>query len=344
MSSDKMTRPSASSMPSPVSGPLYLGLDGGGTKTLALLGYKLDGHLEIVGAGQGGASNPRAVGFDLAFQSIDHAIAESFKAANLNRSCAEKITLCLAGAGRPEEKSTVESWIVESQIARQARVVSEAEAVLEASLPAFLSEHSSNAPAEVALICGTGSLAWGRRGNDRSDDPSRFARSGGWGYLLGDEGSGFWIGQKLLQAACHAADGRSSETDLLKAVLQHLALDSPSQIIGWCYQDAASRQRIAALAPFAFQLADRSNGSASNSDVPSETITQASKDLAAMIRSVVHQLDATSYRLSVAGSVVIHQPHFLQQVVDLLGRGGLRPLHVALVDQPALGCLLLATV
>lgn len=325
--------------PADLSAALYLGIDGGGTKTQAMLGCIHDHQLRILGAGQGGPSNPRAVGFDQAFQNIEHAITTAFHAAGLDRVCVSAITLCLAGAGRLEEKSAVESWIAQSQIAQKARVVSEAEAVLEASHSITSLEQSPNTESEIALICGTGSLAWGRCINDHR----QYARSGGWGYLLGDEGSGFWIGQKLLQVACQAADGRSPETDLLKELLLHLNLETPSQLIGWCYQDSSSRQRIAALAPLVFRLADSNIAGRTHSEIPASIIEQAAKDLAAMISSVANQLGTTSFRLALAGSVALYQPKIMKLIVDRLDQLSLYPSQVCVVDQPALGCLRLAT-
>ncbi len=323
---------------------LYLGVDGGGTKTQVLLGCSRDGQLTVLAAGQGGPSNPRAIGFEAAFQNIDHAIQSAFNKASLDRCCADQIVLCLAGAGRQEEKSAVENWIVHSGIAQRARVVSEAEAVIEASLlenerQSALPDFPDDADAEIALICGTGSLAWGRRKSDHDC----FARSSGWGYLLGDEGSGFWIGQKILHAACKAADGRSMDSELLKAVLNHLGLDSPSQLISWCYQDAASRQRIATVAPLVFQLAQQA-GQGTGSSQSNGIITQASDDLASMIAAVAHQLDSTRFDLAVAGSVIIHQARLLQLVVQRLSEQGLQPRRVTQVNEPARGCLKLATV
>lgn len=334
MNSANAVKPSAS---------LYLGVDGGGTKTQVLLGCIRDGLLTVLAAGQGGPSNPRAIGFDAAFQNIDHAIQSAFNAANLDRCCADQIVLCLAGAGRQEEKSAVEDWIIHTGIAQRARVVSEAEAVIEASLlknenQSAVTDFPDDADTEIALICGTGSLAWGRKKSDHNC----FARSSGWGYLLGDEGSGFWIGQKILNAACKAADGRAADSELLEAVLKHLDLDSPSQLISWCYQDAASRQRIASVAPLVFQLTEQA-GQGTGSSPLAGIIAQAAADLAAMIAAVAHQLDSARFDLATAGSVIIHQPGLLQLVVQRLSEQGLQPRRVNQVHQPAQGCLKLAT-
>lgn len=321
---------------------LYIGLDGGGTKTHVLLATERSGQLVVLGEGQGGPSNPRAVGFDAAFQSIEHTVKAAFASAQLTLQTVDRMILCLAGAGRAEEMLEIESWAVRSKTACQAQVISEAEAILEAHRPLAvdipgavdatlinncLSAFAEVGEAEVALICGTGSLAWGRK----TAYHSRFARSGGWGYLLGDEGSGFWIGQKLLQLACQSADGRAQEQALLSSILLRLELDSPMQLVQWCYCDNASRQRIAALAPLAFELPQ--------SLTVQQVVSQAAEDLAVMVGSVAKQLETSNYRLAVAGSVIVHQRQFLDQVLSHLAGKNLSPLANNTIHRPAVGCV-----
>ena len=81
--------------------------------------------------------------------------------------------------------------------------------------------------AGIVLIAGTGSMAYGR-------GPSqKMARCGGWGPVCGDEGSGAWIGRRALSVITGSADGREPETGLLGAILSHLELESPDELIPW---------------------------------------------------------------------------------------------------------------
>lgn len=322
---------------------LFIGIDGGGTKTHALLGTVRDGRLHVLGEGRGGPSNPRSVGFHASFAQITRAIDEAFRQGGLPRdSAVDRIVLCLAGAGREEERLQVEAWAIDNRVAKSASLVSEAEAVLAAAQetrsesPRFsgFKDSDSHPQAEVALICGTGSLAWGRQ----ACDSRQSIRCGGWGYLLGDEGSGFWIGQKLLNTACRVADGRNTgaaDRALLNAVLEQLKLTSASDLISWCYSDLTSRQRIASLAPLAFLLSQPTT---------TQIVLEAAIELAQMIATVVKQLNTTQYSLACAGSVVVHQPQFVSAIVQQLVAKELSPLSVTTIDQPALGALRLATV
>lgn len=317
-------------------GALFLGIDGGGTKTQVLIGRSGSHDLEVLGAGQGGPSNPRAVGFETAFANITSAVVAAWNDCGLPKRPIDCAAVCLAGAGREDEQAKVRSWMIEQGIALRVQMISEAEAVLAAARCQSLetcvttSDESNSAEAEVALICGTGSLAWGRR----ADQTSRVARSGGWGYLLGDEGSGYWIGQQLLQLACRAADGRSKDELVLNAVLKNLRLNSASELVAWCYGDSASRNRIANLAKLAFELRSM--------DTVAAIINRAATELALMIPAVIEQLEARSFSLAVAGSIVVAQPEFQQQILARLSERGLLPKQFSVVSHPVRGALRLA--
>jgi glucosamine kinase len=102
--------------------------------------------------------------------------------------------------------------------------------------------------AGVLLVSGTGSVAFGR-GPDGT-----FARCGGWGPIIGDEGSGTWIGRRALSIVSAAADGRESQTGLTGAVLTAAEVNEVMDLIPWAA--AATREQIASLAPVVFTVAE----------------------------------------------------------------------------------------
>ena len=163
---------------------------------------------QILGRGIAGPGNPRAAGFDVAQANIDAAIDAAFAAADLPRTTVAAACFGLAGAGRPDEQQRIAAWARQQRIAERIRVCGDAEPILAAASP----ENSG-----IVLIAGTGSLAWGR------NQAGETARCGGWGYLLGDEGSGYAIALAGLHAAMRAADGRGPQTDLLAAFMDKLA-------------------------------------------------------------------------------------------------------------------------
>ena len=94
----------------------------------------------------------------------------------------------------------------------------------------------------LALVCGTGSIAWGRNA------AGEVARAGGWGWHLGDEGSGFWIGVRAVREALRAADGRGPATRLQESLIAHFEIARPEQILRAVYDGEFPRHRVAAFA------------------------------------------------------------------------------------------------
>jgi N-acetylglucosamine kinase-like BadF-type ATPase len=336
---------------------ICLGIDGGGTKTLAVVGIAEQGRVRELGQGQAGPSNPRAVGFDVAFSNIQLATRAALLSAGGEAWRIHSACLCLAGAGRTEEKEAVESWVLQSGLSERGILASEAEAVLaavavEQSFPAPLNGrrlNSGNSPtadnhAQVALIAGTGSLAWGR-----SSDQARSCRSGGWGYLLGDEGSGYWLGSQLLQRACLIADGRHARldtlcgsvvssggpsgqgSDALQIMLEKLELNEPSQIVAWCYGSGDPRGRIASLAPLLLENAQ--------ADWAKDILRQGARHLAVMVEAVLKGLAADGYHLALAGGLFVGSQLYRERLMESLS---LAPESLHVVARPALGALQLA--
>lgn len=149
-------------------------------------------------------------------------------------------SLCcaLAGAGRAELREVVRAELAREHIARNLLVTTDAEAAL--------ADAFGEAPG-ILLIAGTGSIAWGRA------EDGRVVRCGGWGAVLGDEGSGYALGLGALRATARAVDGREAGTDLHDAVQAELGLDKPEQLIGWAAR--AAKDQVAALAPLVMEHA-----------------------------------------------------------------------------------------
>lgn len=300
---------------------LILGVDGGGTKTVAWLAAK-DQADELLGRGTAGPSNPRAVGFVAAQATIDAAINAAFTAADLPRLTVAAACLALAGAGRPVEQERIATWASDARIAEKVRVTTDAEPILAAASPENYG---------VALICGTGSLGWGR------NTAGAVARAGGWGYLLGDEGGAYWLSISGLRAALRAHDGRDRKTALLPAFLQQLHLAEPRELVDWVYDPANTPARIASLARTVFELA-------ATDAVAAEIIAAGAMSLAQTIATVAHQLKFSrdSYPLALAGSVLLNQPTYRDQVVSYLGNHGSCPATIATVEEPVRGAIAIA--
>lgn len=304
-------------------GDLLLGVDGGGTKTLAWVAAdEPNAARQPLGCGESGPGNPRAVGFEQALANIGSAVDAALAATGRANVRFRSACLALAGADRPSERSRVESWAAERRLARQLLVTHDAAPILAAASP----ENCG-----VALIAGTGSFAFGR------SSTGEVARCGGWGYLFGDEGSGYSIALSGLRAAARAADERGPRTLLLELYQQRLDAASPQVLIERVYRTDMPRQQIAELADVVFQAARMEDSAAI------DVLTEAAHELSLLVETIAQrlQLPADAYALGMAGGVLVHQPAFRERVLRRLAKTR-RPGDVTLVPEPVRGAVLLA--
>jgi N-acetylmuramic acid 6-phosphate etherase len=335
----------------PQTAELVLGIDGGGTKTVACLAPRegkrgqppfvrstlravpANGdcplfpeipqvHCECIGRGAAGPSNIQAVGPAEALANLDRAIAAAFADARVEPGPVAAAVLALAGSDREENRQLIGRWAEGRQLARRAVVVHDALPVLAAGTPQGWG---------VALIAGTGSLAFAR------DRAGRTARSGGWGYLFGDEGSAYAIAVAGLRAAAQAADGRGPTTLLLPAFQQRWNLPNALAMIPAVYPLAGDRAAIAALAAVVTAAAAAGDG------VAQRILDEAAGQLAEMVAAVGRSLELpAAVPLALAGGLLTGDDAVQKRLVAELHRRGLQPEPVIAVTDPALGAVRLA--
>ena len=306
-----------------VAADLLLAIDGGGTGTTCLLARRgTSGQLMILGRGQAGPSNPHAIGFGPALAAIERAMQEAFGAAGLKRVTVGAACVALAGAGREDDHDKLRGWAERLRLAAQFRPVHDALPVLAAA--------TTKGPA-IALIAGTGSLAFGR------DATGRTARSGGWGYLFGDEGSAYAIALQALRAVAKARDGRGPATSLEKLLAFELQLTDPQQLVPVVYQPL-DRSRLASLAECVTRSAEDGD------DLALTIVRAAAIDLAEMVVAVGRELSLSQggYALGLTGGVLLSSSMVRDELKHVLGDRQFAPSEVRLVEEPAVGALNLA--
>ena len=293
-----------------------LGVDGGGTKTVALLGNP-DGN--VVARGVSGPSNYNVIGFDAACSALESAI---------NMACAdhpgELSALCfgLAGAGRKEDIERFESWAAHKFPKKAVKVVNDAEILLMAGAP--------SGPA-LALICGTGSIVYGRTVT------GELIRAGGWGYLFGDEGSGYAIGVAALRQVMQAYDGRGTETLLSKLLLERYRLHTPPELVNAIYGSESPRSAVATLSDLVEHAAGQGDS------VAIAILEESSRELARAIAAVYPKLGTSTVPLVITGGTILHGRYLKKAFNRACETQRLAFTAVRYVAEPAEGALKLAS-
>ncbi len=204
----------------------YIGVDGGGTRSRALVG---DRECRELGAADGGPGLIDPADPRVAAVAVAGVAREAARQARV-RLPARALWAGLAGAGNERGRAAVEEELRGAGLARRVVVGSDVEA---AYADAF-----GEGPG-VILVAGTGSVV-------RAEDPlGEVVMVGGWGALLGDEGGGYGIGLDGVRAVLRSADGREPPTDLTGALLSETGAGGPRELADWAV--GASKGKIAAL-------------------------------------------------------------------------------------------------
>jgi glucosamine kinase len=294
-----------------------LGIDVGGTKTVCLLANE-DGT--IVARAREAGANLQGVG-ELALEKVLHSV---MKAAMAGQSVMPSaICLGIAGVDRAMDRDVVHEIMDRIGYKATILIVNDALIALQAG--------SGDAPG-IVVVSGTGSIAYGRNARGEA------ARAGGWGYVLGDEGSGYWIGRMALRAVVRHADGRGRETSLTPRLLGHFGLTRASELTYRVYHEPLTPGAIGALARYV-QLA-REDGD----PVAAGILDQAAEELMAAAAAVMKRLemDRESFSFVLAGGMFHALPWLRDHLTMLLATLAARSRTIRLEEDPALGAVQLA--
>lgn len=302
---------------------LVLGLDGGGSRCAAVLGRWADGWLDVLGRGAGGTANPRVAGHETARESLLTAIHAAFADAGIDACPVAAACFGLAGVGLAADRDAVLAWATHLPVATTVIVVPDG------MLPFADGEAE---PWGIVLIAGTGSLALARRRGDPLAAESVADRCGGWGPVLGDEGSGYALGLSALKAAMRAADGRGPATILREAVTRRFAVTEPAELVAKLHAPGVGRREIADVAREALAAANVGDA------VATALVVGAATDLAVHVRSLVerNEFAAGVFPLRCTGGLLVGSPLLRQFVVEALTASGHQPGSVTVVSDPAL--------
>jgi len=244
---------------------LFLGVDGGQTGTTALIG---DEAGRVLGAGSGGPCNHAGVaeGRRNLVRAVGESVAAACAQADLDTRVVRFAAACLGMSGGPEDKQAILEQILPADVV----------AVTDDAVIA-LAGATAGEPG-IVTIAGTGSIAFGR------NRAGRTARTGGWGYIFGDEGSGFDIARQALRAALRAEEGWGPPNALSYALLDATGSPDANRVLHSFYTPAWPRSRVAALAPLVDEAAMAGDA------VARDILHNAAQQLAVLTSSVRQQL------------------------------------------------------
>lgn len=284
-----------------------VGIDAGGSKTK---GVRVEGG-RVIREARSASANISSVGVEEAGRQLDLLLDE------LDRGGVAAACIGAAGADTPEGEERLRRLLQDKLPEARVRVVHDTPLVLAAAGVEY----------GIVLISGTGSVAWGvgPTGED--------ARAGGWGYLLGDEGSGFGIAREAVRHALTALDRNLPPDRLSGRLVEVCGLDRPQQLLDFFYADPG-RRGWADRARVVFELAE-------DGDAASEQIVQEAAAALAEIALVVSERLSLPGPVVMAGGLVVNQPQLQSKVRARLSERGITDVWV-LEDEPVLGAVRLA--
>jgi len=258
-----------------------IGVDCGATKTISAVA---DENGNLLGIGVGGPSNYFVAGKKMTRQAIAEAVNTAVQQSGLQPLSFKTMCLGAPGASNPKCRGVVEKIVRELNLAERIIVCSD---LVIALMGALMGNPG------VIVIAGTGSSTYG------INKKGETARAGGWGYLLGDEGSAYYIGLKAITAALRAYDGRASSTTLIKGIVDKLNLNTIEEIVERVYSGHLKHHEIANLAPIVVEAARKGD------KISIDILEEAGKELGLAAVAVIKALrmENEEFELATVGGV-----------------------------------------
>jgi len=256
-----------------------LGIDGGGTKT-TVCALDVGGNVRLVF--EAGAINLNGE----SLENVRKNLMNIFIYASLYfgglESC-KSICIGAAGTSNSEAKLTIKNIVRESGYTGQLLITGDHQAALHGA---------SGINVGIVLIAGTGSICYGRNSTGKEH------RTGGYGYLIDDEGSGYAIGRDILKMVVRAHDGRREATLLTGMVFEQLGVASVEDVIVFLYSKNTNKRDIAALAP------NLTKAYVEGDTAAREITEKCCLELVNLVHPVVERLELVDCTLAMAGSIL----------------------------------------
>ena len=260
---------------------IVVGVDGGGSRTRAMVAGETGKGLVTV---EGGPSAVRPGEVEASAETIAACVRDALAACDMADVMPKVLCVGVAGVGRDLERDALWQALLTRELAEDVVVHPDAMVAL---------DDAFGDGAGLLVISGTGSVGYGR------GPAGAFARCGGWGPNCGDEGSGAWIGRRVLSIVTAAHDGREPETTLTGALLTAAEVNEVADLVGWAA--AATPAMLATLAPMVMSMAHGGDLRANS------LVTLAVEELVLHARTLARQLfgdERASVPLALGGGLL----------------------------------------
>ena len=308
-----MTSPSVRPPDRPTA--VFLGADAGGSHSTVVVGTRSD----VLGRADGPGAAMRPSGAAKSAAVLAETARRAAAAAGLPLPV-ERAVVGAAGAGRAQEQRELEAALLEAGVAREVRVLADGEVALATAF--------GTGPG-ILVNAGTGSIAYAR------DPAGAVHRAGGYGWQLGDEGGGYWLGRRALDVAARAQDGRGEGSTLLARLLGALGLQHFDDLVRWAA--TATPTQMAALAPHVLNAAREGEG------VARQAVDDAARELVDLADALARHFPGTEpVPVALAGGLLLPQSPLTAAFRERLGTALKRARLVPGRIDSALGALRLA--
>ena len=215
-----------------------IGIDGGGsTLRIGIFGERQEClHLNELSE----TANPCVIGFEKSEVFIKSELLKTIRSAGIKSSEIHFVGAGMAGAA--QNPDWLRNVLIQAIPHAQINVAPDYEIAL-------IGAHGKRFG--ILVLSGTGSVAFGVNKKGVS------SHSGGWGYLMDDGGSGYWLGKEMLKSATRVLDGLEEKTSLFFQTFDHLKISSSDDLITWIYNPERKNKEISKLAPLVLSSAEK---------------------------------------------------------------------------------------
>jgi len=306
--------------------PLYIiGIDGGGTETTSVL-CALDGV--ILAEAQGAPSNFQIIGIERTSHTILDLVETCCRSVGCSVSEIGAVVAGLAGAGRSGDQQNMHDGIMDLAHTRNLTINN---LIVESDARIALEGAFGGKPG-VIVIAGTGSIVFGK------DERGKIYRAGGWGRLIGDEGSGYAMGQQAFRAVARSLDDKSTKTKLTKLFEEKFRLNTQEAIIHSLYKENFD---IASVMPTVIDAALKGDKAAKR------ILDNGALELAEIIEIVLKKMNANIKKpskrpLALIGGLLANEQYYSRKVISVI-RKKMLPISVRHAESsPVVGAAVMA--